>query len=622
MTRSIAAFRLAMMAGVAFALAPAAAQIPAGDWRSYGRDGAGMRYSPLDQIGAANVSRLAKAWTFDMRPADSTSTRQRVSVMTPLAVDGVLYLATPYGKLVAIDGDSGREIWSHSLPNEDQVGGRGLEYWPGGGKLSPRIFFGTRDGLLAAVDAHTGQPSQGFPINLRTAEVMNGLPKAPYAINTAPVIYKDIVITGARLQESPALGPRGDVRGWDARTGKLLWTFHSIPQPGEMGHDTWEGDSWKQRAGVNIWNQLTVDADRGIAYLPFSAPTYDRIGIDRKGANLFSSSLVAVDARTGKYLWHFQLVHHDIWDLDVPVQPTLVDVTRGGKKIPAVAITSKMGLLFILDRVTGKPLFDVKETPVPASSLPGEQAWPTQPVPVAPPPIGRQEMTMADISTLTPEHEALCRKRIADEKISFAVPFEPLRSDHPTVRFPGSGGGPNWGGGAFNPQLGLYFINTSNVGSVEQMVQDKDGRWYNPGGSNSWFADNQKEWMCQQGPWGELSAVDVSSGKIVWQSTLGVTDTAPEGKQATGRPNVGGPIVTAGGLLFVGATDDARFRAFDARNGKELWTTKLDASAHSTPITYMGKSGRQYVAIVSGGGSYLGSPAKVSHLVTFALPGQ
>lgn len=599
---------------------PVLAQIPAGDWWSYGRDPGGRRFSPLTQITPANVGKLATAWTFELRPAESTTTRINVSQAGPIAAGGVVYVPTPYGRIAAVDGDSGRELWSFAIPGGDQPGGRSLEYWDGAGKAPPRLYFGTRRGLLMAIDAATGKPSAAFQtIDLKTPEVMEGMPEGAYQINSAPVVVGDVIVTGSKVQESPALGPNGDVRGWDVRTGKLLWTFHTVPRPGEFGHDTWAGDGWKRRSGVNVWSLMSADKERGIIYLPLAAPSYDRVGIDRKGANLFSSSLVAVDARTGKRLWHFQLVHHDIWDLDTPVQPTLVDVKRGGKTIPAIVTMSKTGLVFILDRVTGKPLHEVREVPVMPSTIPGEEAWPTQPMPVAPPPISRIGMTADDISTLTPEHAKFCKDRVAAEGATFAKFFEPIRADRPTIRFPGSGGGVNWGGGAYDASRSLFIINTLDMASDEQMGQDAQGNWTNIN-RGGFFMNRSNRWMCQSTPWGSLVAVDVSKGTIAWSSTLGVTDSAPAGKQATGRPSVGGPIVTAGGLVFIGATDDGRFRAFDAKGGKELWTFKLPASAHTTPITYRGKSGKQYVAIVAAGGSYLNSAATASQLLSFALP--
>lgn len=600
---------------------PSQASAP-GDWSSHSRDAAGSHHSPLTQITPANVAQLTLAWSLDLATLNDTgSTRLLPSNYTPLAIDGIVYLPTPYGKLLAVDGATGRQVWAYSLDEEDAFVGRGIGYWKGDRDHAPRLFAGTRSGKVIAIDVRTGQPVAGFTaINLQTEDVMNGLPTSRNVLNSAPILYDDVLITGSRVQESPALGAYGDVRGWDARTGKLLWTFHSIPRPGEPGNDTWDGDSWRKRSGVNVWTLMSVDTERGIAYLPFGAPAYDRIGIDRKGANLYANSLVAVDARTGKYLWHYQHVHHDIWDLDSLTEPTLVDVRRDGRTIPAVVAMSKKGLLFILDRVTGKPLFEVKEVPVPPSSIPGEVAWPTQPMPVAPPPLVRQSMTYDEISDITPEHQAFCQARVRDEKAGFARPWEPIRADRPMIRFPGQIGGPGWGGGAFDPESGLYIINTSEMGGMEQMGMSPSGDWGNITGRPSSFQDPATRMPCHKGSWGDISAIDVSKGTIVWRTRLGITETLPLAKQKTGRRNHGGPIVTAGGLVFIGATDDSRFRAFDARTGRELWTYKLPASAMATAITYLGKDGRQYVAVTAAGGSALGAPVTASTLLVFALP--
>ena len=593
-------------------------EVAAGDWQGYGRDVAGTRFSPLSEITPANVGGLGESWRFDFKPADDTSARLLVSQMTPIAIGGVIYLPTPYGRIVALDGDTGATIWSYTLPDDDTVSGRGIQYWPGARGVGPRIFYGTRSGKLEALDVKTGKPAEGFaPINMRTPDVIKAFPDISYGINSAPIVFADVVITGAKVQEFPALGPSGDVRGWDAVTGRLRWTFHAIPQPGEPGYGTWETGS-ENRSGVNVWSLMTVDRERGIVYLPFAAPTYDRVGIDRKGANLFSSSLVAVNARTGKYLWHFQALHHDIWDHDMPGQPTLLTVKRNGRNIPAVAAVNKTGYIFLLDRRNGKPIYDVEERPVPPSSVPGEEAWPTQPFPVAPPPITRQSMTIDDVTDITPEHREFCLGQIRNNNLTFLAPFEPIRSDRPTIRFPGPNGGPNWGGGAFDVERGLYIINTNEMAAIEQVAQNAQGNWTNV--ARIPFNSQGRGLLCHKPPWGALHAIDVNAGTIVWEIPLGVSDQAPPGKQLTGRPNYGGPILTTTGLTFIGASDDARFRAFETATGKQLWEVNVGAAAHSTPITYTGRSGRQYVGVVAAGGSALGSPANVSRFVRFALP--
>ncbi|HWX90525.1 MAG TPA: PQQ-binding-like beta-propeller repeat protein, partial [Rhizomicrobium sp.] len=319
----------------------------ANDWVSYGHDAGGGRFSPLTQITPDNVSQLQVAWTYHMNPVPDAKAGSRVptSTTTPLVAGGMLYLGTPYGRVVALDSTSGKQIWAYQLPGNDQPPFRGLGYWPGDGKLKSRIIFGSAQGRLIALDAKTGAPAKGFGtdgvVDTKTPEIMNGLPNAYYGYSSPPDIYKNLAIIGSRVQEAPAKGASGDVRAWDVLTGKLVWTFHSIPRPGEKFHDTWGDDGWKQRSGVNVWNMLTVDAKRGIAYLPFAAPTFDRYGGDHKGANLFSDSLVAVDAGTGKYLWHFQVTHHDIWDYDLDTPPVLLEVKKDGKTIPALAAMNK-----------------------------------------------------------------------------------------------------------------------------------------------------------------------------------------------------------------------------------------------------------------------------------------
>jgi quinoprotein glucose dehydrogenase len=523
--------------------------------------------------------------------------------------------------VVALNATTGKQIWAYDLPGGDQPPFRGVSYWPGDKGHGPRILFGTINGLLIALDAKTGERIHDFgddgSVDLKTPEIMNGLPQGGYGVTAPGSIYRNLIILGSRVQESPALGPSGDVRAFDVVTGKLAWTFHTIPRPGEPFHDTWEGDSWKNRSGVNVWNMMTVDARRGIAYLPIGAPTFDRYGGDHKGANLFSDSLVAVDASTGKYLWHYQVVHHDIWDYDLDAPPILVTVKRDGKDIPAIAVMNKDAFLYILNRVTGEPLYEVNETPVPPSPVPSEKAWPTQPIPSKPAQLARGSFSMDELADITPEHTAACKALIQRTHAVGSKLFEPIPQDHPIIRFPGGEGGPEWAGGAFDPRLGYFIVNTNNLGYIEQLTE-RNGEWNK---TTDVFVDSPKtNNPCQRPPWGQLTAVNVNTGDIAWQVPLGITDSFPEGKKNTGRPSNGGPIVTASGLTFIGGTTDQRFRAFDSSTGKELWTYKLDYSAHATPITYQGRDGRQYVAVVATGGSYLRSPMGGDSLVVFALP--
>jgi quinoprotein glucose dehydrogenase len=594
------------------------------EWPTYGHDRGAMRHSPLRQITPKNVATLAPAWTYHLRKTqgDTPAARFQPLQVTPLIVDGVMYLTSPYNEVVALDAATGAEVWVFDTRAVGQPARRGLDYWPGDRKHAPRLYFGTRDGKLVALDAKHGTLIESFgeggAVNLKTPEVMNGNPKALYSMTSAPLVYDNLVITGAMTQEQPALGAAGDVRAWDVLTGRLVWTFHTVPRPGEFGHDTWEGDSWRNRSGVNVWAFMTVDTKRGILYIPVGAPTYDRWGGDRIGANLFSSSIVALDAKTGQRRWHFQTVHHDVWDFDTQAPPMLVDVKQGRRSIPAVLIVSKTGMLYVLDRVTGEPIHPIEERPVPASEVEGEQTSPTQPFPVKPPPFARQSFSMDDIATVTPELERYCREFIAQHNMRFGGMFLPL-AETPTISFPGRQGGANWGGGSFDPKLRLFFVNASNLGQVEQITRLPDGTITNGGRATGRFTERKQRLMCQQPPWGTLTAINVDTAEIVWQSRLGVSDVLPAAVANTGRPSAGGSIATASGLIFIGATDDNRFRAFESKTGRELWTYKLPASAHATPATYE-KNGRQYVVIVATGGSLVESPIESDSVIAFALP--
>jgi quinoprotein glucose dehydrogenase len=605
------------------------------EWPTYGHDPGGMRFSPLTEITPANVGRLQVAWTYHMKPAASTA-RFASSEVTPLVVNGTMYLATPYYQVVAVDAATGKETWAYHLPSGNPST-RGVEYWPGDAQTPPQIVFGSGDARLYSLDAKTGKPNEAFGekgiVNLDTPEILQGLPGRD-GLSSPPIVYKNLVITGGTTQENPPHGPAGDVRAWDLHTGKLVWTFHSVPRRGEKFSDTWAGDSAKQRSGVNVWGFITVDAARGIVYMPFGAPSVDQYGGDREGDNLFGTSLVAADANTGKYLWHFQVVHHDIWDGDLAGAPALIDVTRDGKTMPAVVAINKLGLLFLLDRVTGAPIYGVEERPVPPSDVPLERPSKTQPFPIKPAPLARMSMTAADVATVTPELEAACKKLI--EGTQLGGPYLPVSYNRLRVQFPGNHGGVNWGGTSFNPQLGYLFVNTNEMGQLSGL-KDRDpgdtgpargdgvGNRVDPEGpyqgvkGGGRFKDNASNMMCQQPPWGQLTAVNVNTGEFAWRVPLGITESLPADKQKTGRPGNGGTIATAAGLVFVGATDDSRFRAFDAKTGKELWTFTLPGAAEATPMTYEGPGGRQFVVIAATGGGFFGNPVTGDSIIAFAL---
>ena len=616
--------RRSLIKGLALALPamlPAAVlAVPAPqEWRTYGHDYGDSRYSPLSDITPANVAGLKPVWTYHMRPPDRVSRGFAASENTPIVVDGIMYVSTPYGRVVALDAESGKQLWAYQVPGSDQPATRGVSYWPGDSGSKPEIVFGTRAGLLIALDAKTGAPVESFGkdgvLSLHSDAVMQGFASAALGVTSAPVIYKNLIITGSRNQETPQQGASGQVRAFDARTGREVWHFNGVPQPGEKFHDSWEGDSWIKRSGVNVWAGLTLDVQRGIAYLPFGAPTFDQSGNDRKGPSLFSNSLVAVDAATGKYLWHFQALHHDLWDYDLPLT-TLVDVKKDGRTIPAIAVMSKASLLFLLDRVTGKPIYDIKEVPVPTDTdMVGEAPSPTQPMSITPP-LGRTSFDMAELANLSPQQKEGCDKIIKSMNISSGKFLQPQRVDSGVARFPGSWGGIDWSHAAFDPKSGTYILNISNMASPQVMVRKANGT-YDMRDGYQWFWDKVSRMPCQIPPWGELYAVSVNTGAILWHSVLGVTDGLADPN--TGRPNVGGPIVTGSGLIFIGGTDDKRLRAFDIRTGKELWTFRLPASLYGTPLTYRGRHGKQYLAAVTTGG-FWGEVAGADDVTAFALP--
>ncbi len=590
-----------------------------GDWPAYGRDPGGARYSPLDQINTKNVTRLQRAWTYH------TKERGRNFETTPIFVGNLLYLPVQNQKIVALEPESGKEIWKYD-PKSNGRELRGVSYWPGDPRTPPRILFGTGDGRLMALDARTGTPVAGFGdngvVNLR-AGITDKFPRASYGISSPPAIYRDVVIVGPATQEGPSLGPSGDPRGYDVRTGKLLWRFHTVPQPGEPGNETWGPDGWKDRSGPSQWGPATVDTERGMVFLPIGNAADSYYGADRKGTNLYANSVIALDALTGKLRWYYQVVHHDIFDYDLSAPPALVIAKRGGRTIPAVAQITKMGLLFLLDRLTGKPVFGVEERRVPRGDTPGEESWPTQPFPVKPPPLARMSMTKDDITRRTPEAQRFCSEWFS--RLRHEGPYTPPGTT-PYVMLPGTMGGGNWGGVSFDPTLGYIFVNTSSLGGTGHMVPAAPGAPmpYRNDGGYARFID-EDGYPCQQPPWGELSAVNANTGDVAWRVQLGSYDEVEaQGLRNAGAANMGGSIATAGGLVFIAATTDSKFRAFDSRTGKELWVTKLDATGDAVPMTYQGRDGRQYVVIAAGGTNRFRMLAKTADetadaLIAFAL---
>ena len=573
-------FRLMAVAAVVAVLAVAlrAQKTADGDWPMYGRDLAGTKFSPLKQVTAENVSRLQPAWNLTLveRPAPVPGQGRGRGPggpeilsnpeVTPIVVNGVMYLLAAGNQIMALDAATGKEIWRFSIPDGDSTG-RGLAYWPGDRNNPERVMFtasaakGKPGGArLVALDAATGKPSEGFGTN--------GIADIGVPWNGVPLVFKNVIALGATVGEVPD-GPPGDTRAFDARTGKKLWEFHNVPRPGEPGHDTWPNDGWKGRSGVNIWGwYMTVDEQRGILYMPIAGPAANYWGGDRPGANLFANSMVAVDAETGKYKWHFQTVHHDLWDSDMPSPPTLVDIRQNGRTIPALASVGKTGYMFILDRVTGKPIFGVEERPVPKGNVPGEWYSPTQPFPVKPPPLTRVEFKKEDMVTAddtSADHVKACQE-LWDKSGGFynAGPFTPFgfheegAPPQSTIQFPGGTGGVNWGGPAADPSSGYVFVNahdTSLVGWIEKVRPGQNyGRGtegskqlYDRGSVNGagpyfTFSAPMKDdtgrvvanLPCQRPPWARLVAVNANTGDIAWQVPLGITEALPEGKRNTG----------------------------------------------------------------------------------------
>lgn len=563
-------------------------------WPYAAHDAGAGRYSPLKQINTKNVTKLRVAWTFHTGdPRDDMN-----SEGAPLIVDDVMYFVG--GRFVfALDADTGKQIWKHETTGTER---RGLSYWPGDKNTSPRLFLGVSGRRMLALDAKTGKPSEGFG----DAGYVSGV-----SPSSAPGIYGDLVITGENAVHM--------VRAWDAHTGKLVWIFHTKAQPGQPGYDTWKRDSWKWNKegvrGADVWGFISVDEKNGLVYVPITtAGGPDFYGGTRLGDDLYTDCVVALDAKSGKLVWYHQLIHHDLWDYDVAAAPTLFDIREHGQMVRGVAETTKAGLLFMFDRLNGKPLFGIEERPVPQEHVPGDQSSPTQPFPLKPPPFTRNSITAADLYNLAPGHAAFCKQLWDKYDFYNDGPYTPYSTTRMTVIYPGREGGGNWGGLGFDPKLG-YIFGTSvfDAGQTGKLVKAPHG---NPAGGpydkvfpfgpdpyKSRFWDPSTGWPCVNPPWSALYAVNVRTGDIVWNVPLGTfDDLAAKGHPDTGIINSGSIIVTAGGLVFVDGTNDGRFRAFDARTGRNIWTVKLPASAHTFPATYKGRDGKQYVVVEAFGG--------------------
>jgi glucose dehydrogenase len=622
------------------------------DWTSYGHDPGPADYSTLSQITPGNVSKLQQVWVYHYGAGDSDAGDMGLDYrfeITPLVVNGVMYISSPASPrkpdlkaaIVALEPETGKVIWKYESP--ENIHGRGIAYWPGDSTAGPRIVFATNHAYLSAVDAKTGKLVDSFgengQVDLYSGVVSDRVQpiwRDRYTVPNPVTIYRNLVITGARPGELGPPGPRGDIRAWDARSGKLVWTFHTVPQPGEANHETWPGDSWKDRTGVNVWSLMTLDSKLGIVYAGLGSASTDSNGADRPGPDLYANTLVALNAATGKLLWFHQLTHHDLWDFDLPTPPALVDVTHDGKVIPAVAQAGKMGFLFIYDRRNGHPVYSIEERPAPKGDDPNDPTWPTQPIPTVTPPIARVSMTRDEIAKVTPDLEAYCTKVWDDNHVQNFGPYTPNLSDVATVNFPNGTGGANWSHPSFDPKLSLLFVNVSNNGGLHvprpanagatptaNVPPADEAPARGPAGRAGRFGPSfmLNGLPCWQPPWGELIAVNVNTGKIAWRESLGTTPSLGDKGLNTGAFNLGGSISTASGLIFIAATADKHFRAFDAEDGAVLWDFQLPASGHATPITYTGKDGKQYVVVAAAGGTAIDRSGHLSDaLVAFSLP--
>ena len=602
--------------------------LQAEDWISVGGDRGGSRHSSLSQINRENVPQLKLAWEY--RTGDLAAGRAKIIECTPLVIDGTMYITTGQLKLVALDAATGAERWSfdpmaHAPATSPLASGgvnRGAAYWSDGKPNGARrVLHGTADGRLFCVDALTGKLDPAFGkegVKDLREDLEGDWKKQPYGPTSAPAIVGDKVIMGFSCGEGPGRTAPGDIRAFDVRTGKQVWRFHTVPRAGEFGNETWENDSWKDRGAVNAWGGYSVDERRGLVFAGLGSAAFDFYGGDRHGQNLFANCTIAIDANTGKRAWHFQSLHHDLWDHDIPTYPNLITVKHNGQPRDAVAQVTKTGFVYLFDRETGEPLFEIKEQPVPSSDVPGEQAAPTQPIPVKPPPFAAQSMTEANVTNIAPANRAFVLEQL--KKVRGGPAFNPP-SLQGTVVVPGFHGGATWSGASFDPESNYLFLNVNNVPNIVTLVEEPAGAAarYRITGYNKFL--DQEGYPAIEPPWGELVAIDLSQGTIAWRVPLGeYAELSARGVPQTGTESFGGTIVTAGGLVFIGGTRDEKFHAFDKSTGKLLWEFQLPAGGYATPATYsVGK--QQFVVIAASGGGKLGTKLGDS-IMAFALPSQ
>ena len=628
--------------------AVAAAQATATtEWPAYGGDAGGKRYAPLTQITVANVSSLRLAWVY--RTGDLLDGRGRFEA-TPLLVDGTLYLATPLGRVIALDPATGTEHWNFD-PHIDLHGdygdfaNRGVSTWVDGVALSGascrrRIYVATVDARLIALDGVTGKSCEHFGAR-GSVDLTRGLLNAPmyaseYGVTSPPAVVGDLVIVGSAVSDNKRTdAPSGVVRAYDARTGRERWSWDPVPRDSATpGYDTWRGRWAHATGGANAWSVLSADPAADLVFVPTGSASPDYFGGERLGQNLYANSVVALRASTGALVWHFQVVHHDLWDYDVPAQPVVFTLRRDGRETPAIAVATKMGHIFILDRRTGAPLFPVEERPVPHTDVPGEETWPTQPFP---PPAFRlvpESLPASDAFGITPAAREQCRQYIAARRSEGIFTPPSLRG---MVVFPGNLGGSNWSGIAIDERRGLIVAPTNRLAMVVTLIPRdslraarmahpdiETGRMRGtPFGMTRqllWTGERDRG-LCNPPPWGQLAALDLAAGRVKWQVPVGFLPWLADKPEARhwGSPGVGGALVTAGGLVFIAGTLDQHLRAFDLETGRELWSMPLPAGGHALPMTYA-TGGRQYVVLAAGGHDRLRTTFG-DHVLAFTLPG-
>ena len=624
---------------------------PTGDWPFWGGDQGASHYTPLDQITPENVSALQVAWRHDSGDHFDGSGYSKVTAfqVTPLVANDTLYYCTPFMRVFALDPETGEERWSFDPDFQDRHGEgpyplicRGVSYWEdalaaAGSLCSKRIFYGTADSELIALDADTGAPCPGFGEKGRVG-LREGVGDAPgweYHPTSPPLIMRDRVVIGALVADNVRVdAPAGVVRAFDARTGRLVWAWDPVP-PGWSGASDPETGRRYAPGTPNIWSIMTGDAGRGLVFVPTGNPAPDLYGGQRNGLDYYGSSTVALDIETGRVVWHFQAVHHDIWDFDTPSPPALFQIPGVGGGVPGLAQPTKVGHIFLLNRETGEPLYPVEERPVPQGGVPGEKLSPTQPFPTHPPPLHPTEITEENVHGFTPIDRASCRKLV--EEYRWDGPFTPNTLEG-NIQYPHTSGGMNWGGVAIDPQRGILITNQTHAAQLVKLIPREDARNLKPEDTvypNEYYPMEGTPYgvkrlgflssfgaPCNEPPWGSLTAVDLRSGKVLWKIPFGsLRELAPFPVWALyddlGSPNFGGGIATETGLFFIGATMDKGFRAYNTETGEELWSTRLPYAANSVPMTFRFQGGKQYVVVASGGNP-LGDMG--SALVAFALP--